>query len=85
MRYQVKRVVALAGVEVDPEDAIIYATADSLVFWTYWDYQQDQLGITPVQLSIKLSDAPDPYVLRWFWPRMVFLWMIWVIFSGSMN
>ncbi|MDD3096900.1 MAG: hypothetical protein PHU99_04210 [Candidatus Cloacimonetes bacterium] len=54
-------VVALAGVGLDPEDAIIYATADSLVFWTYWDYQQDQLGITPVQLSIKLSDAPDPY------------------------
>lgn len=54
-------VVALAGVGLTPSTAIIHATEDSLVFWTYWDYQQDQLGITPVRLSIKLSDAPDPY------------------------
>ncbi|MDD2209700.1 MAG: hypothetical protein PHY41_01900 [Candidatus Cloacimonetes bacterium] len=54
-------VVALAGVGFDPEDAIVHATPDSLVFWTYWDYQQNQLGVTPVKLSIKLSNAPDPY------------------------
>jgi hypothetical protein len=54
-------VVALAGVGFTPSEAIIHATADSLVFKTYWNYQEDQLGTVPVRLSIKLSEAPDPY------------------------
>jgi hypothetical protein len=54
-------VVALAGVGFEPDEAIVHATQDSLVFWTYWDYQEDKLGAAPVQLSIKLSDAPDPW------------------------
>jgi len=54
-------VVALAGVGFTPAESIIHATADSLVFRTYWDYQQDQLGTVPRRLSIKLSNMPDPY------------------------
>lgn len=54
-------VIALAGVGYTPATAVKYATADSLVFYTYWNFQTDQLGGSPVTLSIKLSNMPNPY------------------------
>lgn len=54
-------VIALAGVGFAPNVAVVHATADSLVFQTYWDYQNDQLGLTPCTLSLKLANVPSPY------------------------
>jgi hypothetical protein len=54
-------VIALAGVGFTPTAAVTHATPDSLVFQTYWNYQTDQLGLTPITLSIKLSEMPSPY------------------------
>jgi len=54
-------VIALAGIGYDPASTVIYATQDSLVFRTYWDYQNDRLGFTANTLSIKLANLPSPY------------------------
>jgi len=54
-------VIALAGIGFQPNESVIHATQDSLVFRTYWDYQNDRLGFSPITLSIKLSDMPSPY------------------------
>lgn len=54
-------VIALAGVGFTPTSTVLHATPDSLVFQTYWDYQNDQLSIAPSTLSLKLSDVPSPY------------------------
>lgn len=55
------KVIALAGVGYTPATAVLHATQDSLVFRSYWNYMQDSLSITPVTLSIKLADYPNPY------------------------
>lgn len=54
-------VIALAGIGFDPDNTVLYAAPDSLVFQTYWDYQNDQLGFAPSTLSIKLATMPSPY------------------------
>ncbi|MDP2173538.1 MAG: hypothetical protein Q8M98_00305 [Candidatus Cloacimonadaceae bacterium] len=54
-------VIALAGIGYPVTESVIHATADSLVFRTYWNYQTDQLALIPVTLSIKLSPVPSPY------------------------
>jgi hypothetical protein len=54
-------VIALAGVGFNPNVAITYATQDSLVFRTYWDFQADHISTSPVTLSIKLASVPSPY------------------------
>ncbi|MDZ4182330.1 MAG: hypothetical protein U1B83_05575 [Candidatus Cloacimonadaceae bacterium] len=54
-------VIALAGVGFMPANTVIHATADSLVFWTYWNYQLDELGMVPYTISVKRSPMPSPY------------------------
>lgn len=54
-------VIALAGIGYEPTATVIHATADSLVFRTYWDYQNDVLGLVPNTLSIRLANMPSPY------------------------
>lgn len=54
-------VIALAGVGYPPNTAVIHATQDSLVFRTYWNFQNDELALAPVTLSIKRSPMPSPY------------------------
>ncbi|HOA29686.1 MAG TPA: hypothetical protein PKL34_06585 [Candidatus Cloacimonadota bacterium] len=54
-------VIALAGIGFDPGATVIYAAQDSLVFRTYWDYQNDRLGFTINTLSIRLANLPSPY------------------------
>lgn len=54
-------VVALAGIGFTPTDTVNYATADSLVFKTYWDYQNDTLGASPNTISIRLANMPSPW------------------------
>lgn len=58
---RLNNVIALAGVGFTPANAIKYATADSLVFYTYWNFQTDQIGGGWSTLSIKLSSMPSPY------------------------
>lgn len=54
-------VIALAGVGLSPTTAIKHATADSLVFFTFWDFQNDTISGSSKTLSIKLSSVPSPY------------------------
>ncbi len=54
-------VIALAGIGFEPTTTVLYATQDSLVFSTYWDYQNDRLGFVANTLSIKLANLPSPY------------------------
>ena len=54
-------VIALAGIGFDPDDAVIHATPDSLVFNTYWNFQTDQIQAYPVTLTIRLASVPNPY------------------------
>lgn len=54
-------VIALAGVGFTPTEAILHATPDSLVFRTYWDFQNDQIGFAPVRFCIKLANMPNPW------------------------
>lgn len=58
---RLNNVIALAGVGFSPTTSITQASVDSLVFRTYWNFQTDQLGTTPVTLSIKLATVPSPY------------------------
>ena len=58
---RINNVIALAGVGLSPSTAIKYATADSLVFYTFWDFQNDQITGSSKTLSIKLSSVPSPY------------------------
>lgn len=58
---RINNVVALAGVGMSPSTAIKHATADSLVFYTFWDFQNDQITGSAKTLSIKLSSVPSPY------------------------
>ncbi len=54
-------VIALAGVGLSPTTAVKYATQDSLVFYTFWDFQNDTITGSSKTLSIKLSSVPSPY------------------------
>ncbi|MDY0128534.1 MAG: hypothetical protein RBR69_10420 [Candidatus Cloacimonadaceae bacterium] len=53
--------IALAGVGVDPDDTVLHASADSLVFKTYWDFETETYDSTVNTISIKLDNAPTPY------------------------
>ncbi len=54
-------VIALSGIGFDPDEAVIHATPDSLVFNTYWNFQTDQIQTYPVTLTIRLASVPNPY------------------------
>jgi hypothetical protein len=58
---KLNNVIALCGVGLSPSTAVKYATQDSLVFETYWNFQTDQIGGSIKRLSIKLSNVPSPY------------------------
>ena len=58
---KLNNVIALAGIGLSPTTAIKYATADSLVFYTYWDLQNNVVSGSMHTLSIKLSNVPSPY------------------------
>lgn len=58
---RLNNVIALAGVGLSPTTAVKYAHADSLVFYTFWDFQSDQITGSSKTLSIKLSSVPSPY------------------------
>ena len=53
--------IALAGVGIEPGDTVVHADEDSLVFWTYWDFQTETKDSSPNKMSIKLADAPNPF------------------------
>lgn len=54
-------VVALAGIGMPPDSVVTIASADSMVFRTYWDYQNDVLTATRHTVSIKLVDTDTDY------------------------
>lgn len=53
--------IALAGMGVDPDVAVLYASEDSLVFKTYWDFTTEQPDESVNTISLKLAAAPSPY------------------------
>lgn len=53
--------IALAGVGVDPDESVVYATEDSLVFKTFWDFSTESLDSTVNTISLKLANAPSPF------------------------
>lgn len=57
---KLNKVIALAGVGFLPDNTVVYATTDSLVFNTYWNYETDSMQLIPVTISIKLSTLPSP-------------------------
>ncbi|MCB5247983.1 MAG: hypothetical protein LHW57_08170 [Candidatus Cloacimonetes bacterium] len=57
---QLNHVIALAGVGFEPKDTVVHATADSLVFNTYWNFETNSLELTPLTISIKVSEFPTP-------------------------
>ncbi|MCB5229781.1 MAG: hypothetical protein LHW44_06960 [Candidatus Cloacimonetes bacterium] len=59
--YKLNGVVALAGIGFEPNEMVVHARPDSLVFNTYWDYQNNILGTHSNTLSISLSPMPSPY------------------------
>jgi len=58
---KLNNVIALAGIGKSPTTAIKYATADSLVFYTYWNLQSNAISGSQHTISIKLSNVPSPY------------------------
>lgn len=58
---RLNNVIALAGIGRTPTTSIKYATADSLVFYTYWDFQNDMITESNHTVSIRLSSVPSPY------------------------
>lgn len=58
---RLNNVIALAGVGRTPTTSLKYATADSLVFYTYWDFQNETITESNHTISIKLSSVPSPY------------------------
>jgi hypothetical protein len=57
---KLNKVIALAGVGFTPAATVTYATVDSLVFNTYWNYETNSLQLNPLNISIKLSTFPSP-------------------------
>lgn len=57
---KLNQVIALAGVGYTPTTTVIYATTDSLVFRTYWNFDTNAIQLSPLTISIKISDLPTP-------------------------
>lgn len=57
---KLNHVIALAGVGFTPNTTVIHATTDSLVFNTYWNFETNALELTPLTISIKISQFPSP-------------------------
>jgi hypothetical protein len=57
---KLNKVIALAGVGFTPAATVSYATTDSLVFNTYWNYETNSLQLDPLTISIKLNTFPSP-------------------------
>jgi hypothetical protein len=58
---RLNNVIALAGVGLSPSTAVLHATPDSLVFYTFWNFQTDEISGSSKTISIKLSNVPSPY------------------------
>ncbi len=57
---KLNKVIALAGVGYTPSTTVQHATQDSLVFMTYWNYEENRMQMTPLKISIKISTFPSP-------------------------
>lgn len=53
--------IALAGVGVSPDNTVVHASADSLVYRTHWNFLTEEYSDSEINMSIKLAAAPSPY------------------------
>ncbi len=62
----INRLIAMAGIGFVPDSTFVNATATSMTFRTYWDYNTNTLGANPVSILLSLGQSYGQYgrVLR---------------------
>jgi len=58
---KLNNVIALAGIGMPADSAVVTAATDRMVFRSYWDWENNQLTPAPHSLEIKIVDTGTSY------------------------